>query len=180
MRTTSSVTHTCFFLNFFWVLFTFYFVYNLPPELLELRKSPFLLWQKKKKGKWGEENPPTCIQKTDFSNTSQAKDSRNSLKPTISVSVSREHFRTKNSNGLLFPYLKRTEKDILVCVRGRTCEYNWLLLDIKHTVFLHSLSRTQTQTHSTEPEGRPGSEARLFQVGAVFLRLGSKMRGGRG
>ncbi|TNN79984.1 hypothetical protein EYF80_009801 [Liparis tanakae] len=35
------------------------------------------------------------------------------------------------------------------------------------------------QTDRTVPQGRPGSEARLFQVDPVFLRLGSEMRGGR-
>lgn len=46
------------------------------------------------------------------------------------------------------------------------------------TQFSCTPSLKHRHTYSTMPEGRPGSEARLFQVGSVFLRLGSEMREG--
>lgn len=89
-----------------------------------------------------------------------------------------------------FPYLKRRKRRFSH-VRGRGGGGRggaWIQIpitiyradDVAALSHLFSSSFSLTEKYSLPPQGRSGREARLFQVGAVFLRLGSEMRGGRG
>lgn len=69
---------------------------------------------------------------------------------------------------LILPHLKRDQNKSFYVRRVSCTQPQWAQFSTTSSFFRKANSR--------EPEGRPGIETRLFQVGALFLRLGTEMR----